>query len=370
MKIRNGFLSLICIGIIVVGFLYFFQNRSTPTPINVKPKITLSPEEIVDDNGPKVGLNLTLSPVFLNIVLNPNQQATAQFKVINNNPFQEEFKLNIIKFKADVTGSKPTPVEVTNDDEILKLVKFSEDTFKIQPNETKQLSFTFNSPKNAELGYYFAVMVTRTKERQARSREAILAGAPSLPVLIEVRNPKAKKQAELVSFKTKSGWFEYLPVEFETEMKNTGTVHLVPFGDIFIDQGNNKEIGTAFINEVRGNILPQTKRTYTSSWSDGFIIRTPKMQDGQYILDKNGKLVYETKWDITKLDKFRIGKYTATAIMVYNDGEKDIPLEAKTTFWVIPWKIIIVFIAILFLLFQGIKSSLQNLGLSVKGKNK
>lgn len=370
MNIRNSFIPLIIIGVIVIGILYFFQNQSLEEhPTNV-PKITVSPEKAVDEKGPTIGLNMTLSPVFLNISLNPGQQADASFKLTNNNPIQEEVKLSLLKFKANATGNHPVPIDVAKDDQINTLVTFPQSNFKLAPNETKNVSFTFKSPQNAELGYYFAIMITRQKEREADKREAVIAGAPSLPVLVEVRSPYAKKAAELVDFKTKQAWFEYTPVEFETTIKNTGNIHLVPFGDIFIDQGNNKEIGTALVNEPQGNILPQTQRTYYSFWNDGFITRNPKMKDGQFVIDKNGDIIYETKVDWSKINKLRIGKYSATAIMVYSDGTRDIPLEAKTSFWIIPWKIIIGLMIVLFLLFQGIKSFVVDAGSSLKSKSK
>lgn len=370
MQIRNNIIALGIIGIIIVGILYFFQNQS---PREVKPAIppprpTFTEENAFDEKGPKVGLNLTLSPIFLNIILDPKQIATAEFKITNNNLFKEDFRLKLVKFKADESGKKPVPIEISSKDELNSLVKFKQPNISLQPNETRQLSFSFTAPKTPELGYYFAIMVIRQKERQGGKDEAIVAGAPLMPVLIEVRNPYAKKEIEIKSFKAAKTWYEYLPVEFETVIANTGNVHVVPFGDIFIDQGKNKEIGGIIINETRGNILPQTERKYDSHWYDSFIVREPKMDKGNYLTDEKGRLVYETKWDITKLNKFRIGKYTATAIVVYNNGETDIPIEAKTSFWVIPWKIILGLIICLFLLFQGIKSSLQNLGGSVKRK--
>jgi hypothetical protein len=69
------------------------------------------------------------------------------------------------------------------------------------------------------------------------------------------------------------------------------------------------------------------------------------------VRDGNGKEVLETTWDWSKADRFRIGKYTAHVLMIYDNGVRDIPMEAIVSFWVIPWKIIGV--ALLLLVFVG-----------------
>ena len=63
------------------------------------------------------------------------------------------------------------------------------------------------------------------------------------------------------------------------------------------------------------------------------------MKDGSVLL-KGGKQVYALKWDSSKLSHLRIGRYTANLVMTYDDGKRDVPLEAVVSFWVIPWRLI------------------------------
>ena len=183
-----------------------------------------------------------------------------------------------------------------------------------------------------------------------------------------MKTPNAKKQLELVDIKMRKGFYEYLPAEIDIKVKNTGNIHIVPFGDVFIDQGNKKNVDIIKANVFRGNILPGQVRTYTATWDNGFPIRVPKEVNGQIIKDKNGKIEYETKWDFSKLLNFRIGKYTGNVVMVYDNGQRDVPLEGNVSFWVIPWKIILGALVALFLIFQGLRSSIQGLGSSIKKK--
>jgi hypothetical protein len=84
-------------------------------------------------------------------------------------------------------------------------------------------------------------------------------------------------------------------------------------------------------------------RELTISWDDGF----PKWVPSDSTVEQ------ELKWDFSQADRFRLGKYTAHLLMVYDNGERDIPIESYVSFWVIPWR---VFLAILvgFLLTMGL----------------
>ena len=50
------------------------------------------------------------------------------------------------------------------------------------------------------------------------------------------------------------------------------------------------------------------------------------------------------------MSKFRIGKYNAKLVMAYDDAQRDVPIEGKVGFWVMPWRIIAVFVLLLAIL--------------------
>jgi hypothetical protein len=56
----------------------------------------------------------------------------------------------------------------------------------------------------------------------------------------------------------------------------------------------------------------------------------------------------------------RIGRYTATALVVLSTATKDIPFEMQTSFWIFPWKVVLG--AMLLIAFAGIGfySTLRN----------
>lgn len=325
----------------IFGLPVYAQEGDSSTAIQ-------APEE-----APPTGINLTLSPVFLNLTADPGDEVTSQFRVTNNNNFAEFLELEIKKFESSETG--PVIQDVQESDEFTRWVEFSETQFRLDANQTKTVRFTISPPEEASLGYYYAFVVNRMKPASGRSGAAI-AGSPALPVLLSVKSPNAKREVQVVDFKTDQLVYEYLPANFLITVKNTGNVHVAPAGDIFIDSMFSNEVGIIAANKGRGNVLPDASRIFTTSWNDGFITRGPKMENEKEVKDDKGNTVYGTNYDFEKANKFRIGKYTANLVLVYDNGERDVPIEAQVSFWVIPWKIILGVLIVVVLALFGLRN--------------
>lgn len=296
------------------------------------------------ENPTNTGINLTVSPVFINLLTEPGKETSSRIKITNNSNITETLGTQLVKFKASETGTQPTIEDVDKNDEFAKWISFSEETFSLAPNETKTITVTITPPESAALGYYYAVVFQRVKEEKVGNTGALVSGAPAVSILLEVKSPKAKREIQIVDAVTDKLFYEYLPTDIKVTVKNTGNIHIIPVGNIFIDWGRKKDASILTFNEGRGNILPNTERTYTTTWKDGMITRL----DGK------------TQYDITKADKFRIGRYTANILVVYDDGQRDVPLEAQVSFWVFPWKIIGVIAVVALLMLLGIRSTLSS----------
>jgi hypothetical protein len=326
------------------------QNVASPSPMAL----------VVPTEQPQAGMNVTLAPSFLNLTTDPGTPVTSQLKIKNNNNFSEYLEFELAKFEASEDGEKPRLLEVGPEEEFIKWLSFSEPQVMVGSNETKSVKFTISPPKEASLGYYYAILVKRMKVNSPEAGQTVIAGAPAFLVLMEVRSPNAKRELQIVDFKTDNLVYEYLPAEFLVKVKNSGNIHLAPAGDIFIDWGGKKDVGIIRANEGRGNILPGTERTYLANWSEGFPVRIPKTEGGKEVRDENGQVAYSTKWDFSQVNKFRIGKYTAHLLMVYDNGQRDIPVEATVSFWVLPWKILGGAAVILILVLLGLKSTISS----------
>lgn len=357
-KSLMAFYRLSFIIFLFISFIFFSSRLSFAqvSPTQVKNNEIEIPSEV-----PPTGINLTLSPTFISLITDPGKSVSTQFSVINNNSFTEYLEIGIAKFEASANGANPVIADVKDTDEFVKWVSFSESQFTVDAREKKTIKVTISPSSDAALGYYYALVIKRLQKNQEGNQQAVISGSPAIAVLLNVKSDNAKRELQLVDFTTDKMVYEELPVGFKVHVKNTGNIHAVPVGDIFIDSGNEKEIGVLQFNRGNGNVLPQTSRTYTAEWADGFIVRKPKVENEKVVLDDKGNPVFETSYDFSKANKFRFGKYTANLLLIYDDGERDVPIEATISFWVLPWKLLAIFGVIMLLVLVGVFSVIRNL---------
>ncbi len=316
------------------------------------------------------GLRLVTSPLPVTLSGEPGTSVTTDLKIKNGGTETETLKVSIMKFRAYEDSGKPALMEREPGDTFFDWVHFSEPTFTLAPNEWKTVTATIDIPQEAAFGYYYAFVFSRAGEEvPSQEKETTLVGGTAVLVLLDVSVPNAKREVELAEFSLDRSWYEFLPVTFTVRLKNTGNVHVAPRGNIFIDQGDHHDVALLEVNREKGNILPDSNRTFEASWDDGFPVYTNKIVDGKTVLDEEGKAEQELSWNWNNAAKLRFGKYTAKMLLIYDDGQRDIPLESEVSFWVIPWRLIggVVVIALFALL--GIRSTLKSLWQKIMKKD-
>lgn len=341
---KKRFYSILIL-LLVIGSTAFSTNKAFSQE---KKDIPIAP----------AGINLTLSPTFVNLITDPGKNVDTSIRITNNNNFTEYLKIEVRTFEPSTDGNSPVIRPIREGDDFADWVTFSETEFSVGSNENKVIDIEINAPETSALGYYYAFMITR-QNTETDPSNASIAGGTAVLALLEVRSDNAKRELQIEDFKPEKLFYEYLPAELKVTVRNTGNIHVIPVGDMFIDSMANKEVSTFPVNEGRGNVLPQSTRTYSVNFDDGFAVRVAKTdKDGNPVRDRNGNIEYKTNFDFSKMDKFRIGKYEANVILVYDNGERDVPIQATVSFWVIPWKIILGILVILVLVLLGIKSTI------------
>ncbi len=286
-------------------------------------------------------LSLTTSPLPVNLVVAPGNTASTDLRIKNSGVKTELIKIKLMKFEAFGEDGKPKIEDRGPGDDYFDWVRFSESTFTLEPNIWKTIKMNIAVPKSAAFGYYYAVSFERATEGvTSKDRQTTLQGAPATLVLLEARVPGAKRQLDVVEFSTDHKLYEFLPTTFRIKLRNKGNVHVAPSGSIFISKNKSKSDGIVSINQERGNILPASNRQFSAKWADGTPVYQFKESNGEVVLDSRGKSKSVLNWDGLSLNKLRFGHYTATLTMAYNDGTRDVPVEAEVGFWVIPWRII------------------------------
>ncbi len=289
----------------------------------------------------KDGLDITISPSVLELSGNPGDVLQQKFRIRNNSSSPEELSINIGKLEAHSETGQVVPIQTQPGDTVPSWMSFESPTFTALPKEWKDVSFQIAIPKDAAFGYAFAIRISQLPNKeQPDTVSAKLVGELVLPVLLNVRSEGSKAELKLLSFKPDNVITEYMPTTFNIKLANTGNVYIKPQGDIFIRSSQGSDEATIDINANSGAILPGGTRTFPVEWSDGFLVREPVMEDGSPVVDAKGKPQTHLKINWNKVTSFRIGKYTATALVVYDNGERDVSLESTTDFWIIPYRLI------------------------------
>jgi hypothetical protein len=318
-----------------IGVLILLVNLSLPYAVHAQ--------------TPTEGINLQISPLPIELNTKPGSNTSTDLRVRNVGPQTEKLQVRLLKVSEDDNGevhlSNPSP-----NDDWAKWVSFDRPTFDAPSNQWQTVKMTVNVPKSAAFGYYFAVEYLRAKEVSPQPGKAVTRGAVATFILLNADAPGAKREAQVVSFTADRKSYEFLPATFTVKVRSTGNVHVAPHGNIFIAKGG-KQVGVSAVNANAGNILPHGSRFFSSSWEDGFPLYVAKINaDGKPVLNKKGQPQKSLKWDFSHANRLRFGHYTAHLVMVYDNGQWDVPMEATVSFWVVPWRLVGTLLALIALI--------------------
>lgn len=194
----------------------------------------------------------------------------------------------------------------------------------IQPGQVAPVYVVISIPKNAESGGYYGIV--RFVSGYGNSNGGNLSLSASVGTLFLVTVPgNLVESLQPVTFSAAdNGSTGHLFINAKklsviSRLKNTGNIHVAPFGLVTISHGSKVIEQYQFNDSVpRGNILPDSIRKFTDSLKN-------------------------TNWS---------GKYTIAAYLGY--GTEGNLLTLKTTFWVIPtWFLVLAIIVILAVIIGG-----------------
>ncbi|MEO6513261.1 MAG: hypothetical protein ABIR37_01120 [Candidatus Saccharimonadales bacterium] len=306
--------------------------------------------------------SLQVSPSPLFETLKPGIPTQLELKIRNGGTKAETLKIEPRSFSVEDTSEKVKLGDSIPPD-IAQWVSFSNPTFTIRPGEWFTQNVRVALPKDAGFSYSFALLISRKDEPKAVAGSRLLKGSVAVFTLLNVDRPGATRKLDTASLTTSRGFYEYVPATLHVKIKNTGNSIVQPYGDIYIQRGAKdlEPLDTLRVNENRGYILPGTTRTLTTEWNKGF----PRYET---TVDSNGKTSRKTIWEWSKIPDFRLGRYTAKLVAVYNDGHRDVPIMSEVSFWVIPWKILLGMLAVALLLFFGVGASIRKIFSIVRSK--
>jgi hypothetical protein len=277
------------------------------------------------------GLAVKVQPSLIDETVDPGQVLEGSLTVTNENGGTQTYFITTRNVSGVSDTGTPSFDETISDDplEAASWILPLQKSVTMDVGESVTVPYRIEVPQNASPGSYFAAFfVTREAEEVLQSGAGVgfhVASLVNLRVSGEVNEDMLFRD-----FYTQKSFFTKPSVFFTARIDNTGSIHQRPQGIINISDMFGKTVGQVTFNENAGAILPHFDRVFETTWNhDGFVL----------------------------------GRYKATASIVYGETQKN-TLSKELTFWVIPIQEVgIVFGGIILLLLAfiyGVRKYVQN----------
>lgn len=265
-----------------------------------------------------VGQALEIAPPIISLSANPGQVINTKIRLRDITPSPLVVTNEINDFVAN--GEDGTPKILTGSDSnnpfSLKNWIAALPAFTLKPKQIETLNITISVPSNASPGGHYGVIRFTGTPPELNGTGVSLSASLGTLVLLTI-NGKLNHDISLIQFSTSQAGkvaklFQSAPLDFTVRLKNGGNVQEAPAGNIVVTNMFGKAVASVSINLPPHNILPDSIRKFTGS------------------LDK------------TNIGSRRLfGLYHATLTVTYGVTGATKTLTASTTFWVIPWKLIL-----------------------------
>lgn len=268
--------------------------------------------------------DFVLEPGKVEVYLDPGQTMTKNIAVSNRTRQKVTFKIET----EDFTGSDDptTPVVLLEGDSspysfraniVPEIASFS-----LEPGQRITIPVKIQAPAGQQPGgYYSSVLVSNEPSKDLPGSSDSTAGKTKtisrLGVLFFVRvNGPADEKGELSEFRLKGSkklFYQKGPFTFEILYKNSGNVHLVPYGKIEVTNLFGQKVASLPVDAYFS--LPRSMRYREVVWSPGFLL-------GRYV-----------------------------AHLTLNRGYGQLVDTEEIVVWVLPWKFLLIVLAVAFGMF-------------------
>ena len=279
------------------------------------------------------GNGMQISPAVRTFTLDPGETTKYELRLTNitDKPISASSLVSDFEQKD---GEEGIPILLLgNRESLFSLKGYIADlgTVELKPKEQKVLSVSVTVPTNASPGAHYGA-IRFLSSNDGGSGETVVNLAAGIGVLLfinvtgNVHDNLSLLQVSAAKNDKTGGIFDSGPLSLVTRVKNNGNTFLKPFGKIIVKDWRGKTIEEKDLNAEKSKlVLPGTAR---------------RLED-----NLNSKTKY-------------LGRYKAEINMSYGDGGEI--LIGTTTFWVLPWKQVLVGLVVLAIIIFVIIKMLLN----------
>lgn len=290
--------------------------------------MVLAPSAQVDAQAP--GSGLSISPPSFELSANPGDSVTNTIRVDNTRAESQDISVDVRNFTALGEEGEINLSEQDSTYSLAKWVTVSPSTASIPPGGSQAFQYSVRVPANAEPGGRFGSIVFKTAAKPVTGQSGVSIGQEIGSLLFLKIAGNVSEKSSIASFQSNDKINQYKPVGFTVRVKNDGNVHIKPVGTVTITNFFGKKV--ASIPLESHNILPGAIRRFDVKW--------------------NGD------------SRFIFGKYTATASVIYGNNHQI--LTATTSFWGLPYTIMLVCLGVLLLIGILVFRARRRLALAIK----
>lgn len=215
----------------------------------------------------------TIMPMSQQVNLTPGQTYTGSLTIVNPVDATEDFHYKVEISPYGVIGEdyQADLRSVTGRNEITKWIEISEPTGTIKPNESKKITYTINTPKDAAAGGQYAALTVSSNDEGTGSNGVSVKNVFEMASLIYGNvSGDIKREGKIVD-NVIPGFIAVPPLETKVTFENTGNIHEIATvvlkvtnfftGDVIFPTG--EEDGE--FNEI---VMPETTYTATRNISN------------------------------------------------------------------------------------------------------
>ncbi len=282
-------------------------------------------------------ISLGTAPTSEKLKLVPGQKYNGELVVWNLTSKAITYDIVVRGFRQ-IENQPGTAIILTESEEAKSLytatswTKLDIDSIELIPNKNEKIYYEINVPQNVTKGEYTVIIsFVSQNETELTGTGATTTLTLGMPILIQIGD-EFVENAELLKFSTPKSFYEYPNLKFETRIKNLGDTHITPVGEIVLTNIFNQEITRLPFNPNSQSILRDNTGNYETIWNLGTFL--------------------------TKDKAIVLGPIKASLIVTYRTFQPGFaPLTSEISFWIIPWKIILIALVVIVAIIVIVKVS-------------
>jgi len=294
---------------------------------------------------------LIASPARIEIEGDPGEKVNGKLSLVNNQDDTITYFSSFENFEAqDETG---VPRFVDSDDDLATWITVNKQII-LEPGERREIPFSVDVPMDAGVGGHFSAIFWGTTPPDTDAGEIGVGAKVGILLFLRVSGDVVEK-GEIIEFHslTEKKFFDSLPVDMLYRFENSGNDRTKPAGELVIKNTLGKEVEKIEANKKLGSVLPESVRKFYVSWGrEDMDNIEKKLEDGTLYPEQ---AFFEKA--VAQISNFALGRYSAELNLKYGEQEKT--AQAQFNFWIIPWQLLSVVAAILFVILFGGKIMLR-----------